>query len=149
MPAPTATSRLIARGVEEVTAESALAQIYFLGLSTSDRINLGISVLLALLSYLAGTVLICRILPPIVKCTPPGLDDRLAEKLGPDLRWLSVVLSLWLATDRLTSVNARLKVVRIVSRCAKGARPSTSRPAKGAGCGRDRDALSDPGIASP
>jgi small-conductance mechanosensitive channel len=95
--------------VEEVAAESGLAHTYFLGLSTSDWINLGISLLLVVLSYLAGTVLIRRILPPVVKRTPAGLDDRLLEKLGPDLRWLLVVLSLRFATDRLTFVSARVK----------------------------------------
>jgi small-conductance mechanosensitive channel len=108
-PAPTATPGLIARGVEEVTAESGLAYTYFLGLSTSDWINLGISILLVLLSYLAGTILIRRVLPPILRRTPADLDDRLLEKLGPDLRWLLVVLSLRFATDRLIFVGARVK----------------------------------------
>jgi MscS family membrane protein len=108
-PAPTATPGLIARGVEEVAAETGLAYTYVLGLSTSDWINLGISLLFVVLGYLVGTLLIRRILPPIARRTPTDLDDRLLEKLGPDLRWLLVVFALRLATDRLTFVSAGVK----------------------------------------
>ena len=108
-PVPTATPGLIARGVEEVTAETGLAYTYFLGLSTSDWINLGISLFIVVLGYLAGTVLIRRILPLITQRTPTGLDDRLLEKLGPDLRWLLVILTLRFATDRLTFISAGVK----------------------------------------
>ncbi|NIV38502.1 MAG: hypothetical protein GWN58_56535, partial [Anaerolineae bacterium] len=108
-PVPTATPGLIARGVEEVAAETGLAYTYFLGLSTSDWINLGISLFIVVLGYLAGTVLIRRILPLITQRTPTGLDDRLLDKLGPDLRWLLVILTLRFATDRLTFISAGVK----------------------------------------
>jgi MscS family membrane protein len=108
-PAPTATPGLIARGVEELAEETGLAYTYFLGLSTPDWINLGISLLIVVLGYLAGTLLIRRILPPITRRTPTELDDRLLEKIGPDLRWLVVVLVLRFATARLTFVGAGLK----------------------------------------
>jgi MscS family membrane protein len=108
-PAPTATPGLIARGVEEVAAETGLAYTYVLGLSTSDWINLGISLLFVVLGYLVGTLLIRRILPPIARRTPTDLDDRLVERIGPGLRWLVVVLALQFATQRLTFVSAILK----------------------------------------
>jgi small-conductance mechanosensitive channel len=108
-PAPTATPGLIARGVEEVTVETGLSYTYVLGLSTSDWINLGISLFIVVLGYLAGTLLIRRILPPIARRTPTELDDRLVQKVGPDLRWLVVVFALQFATQRLTFVRADLK----------------------------------------
>jgi len=50
-PVPTATPGIIARGVEEVAAETGLAYTYVLGLSTSDWINLGISLLFVVLGW--------------------------------------------------------------------------------------------------
>ena len=100
---------VVASGAEESTAETGLAYTYVLGLSTSDWINLGISLLFVVLGYLVGTLLIRRILPPIARRTPTDLDDRLLEKLGPDLRWLLVVFALQFATDRLTFVGAGVK----------------------------------------
>ena len=108
-PAPTATPGLIERGVEEVAAQTGLAYTYVLGLSTADWINLGISLFFILLGYLAGTLLIRQILPPIARRTPTDLDDRLVEKIGPGLRWLVVVFVLQFATARLTFVGAGLK----------------------------------------
>jgi small-conductance mechanosensitive channel len=108
-PVPTATPGLLARGVEEVTAEAGLSYTYVLGLSTSDWINLGISLFIVVLGYLAGTLLIRRILPPIARRTPTELDDRLVEKVGPDLRWLVVVFALQFATQRLTFIRAEPK----------------------------------------
>jgi MscS family membrane protein len=108
-PAPTATPGLVAREVERVTAETGLARTYFLGLSTSDWINLVLSVCFVVLSYLVGALLIRRILPYITRHTPTDLDDRLLDKIGPDLRGLVVVLAFQFATERLTFVRAGLK----------------------------------------
>jgi small-conductance mechanosensitive channel len=95
--------------VEEAAARAGLAGTSFLGLSSADWMNLGISMLFVLLGYLAGTLLIRRILPPIVHRTPSDLDDRLLERVGPDLRWLVVILALRFSTQRLTFVSADLK----------------------------------------
>ena len=108
-PVPTATPGVIARGVEEVAAETGLAWTYFLGLSTADWINLGISVLFVVLVYMLGTLLIRLYFAPLARRTPAELDDVLVEKVGPDLRWLVVVLTLQFATQRLAFVSAELK----------------------------------------
>jgi MscS family membrane protein len=108
-PAPTATPGLIAREVEAVTAETGLAWTYFLGLSTPDWINLGISLLFVVLGYLVGSLLIRRILPPLARRTPTKLDDRFLERVGPDLRWLVVIITLHWGTQRLAFVDAGLK----------------------------------------
>jgi hypothetical protein len=108
-PAPTATPGLIEREVEAVTAETGLAWTYFLGLSTTDWINLGISLAAVVLGYLLGTLLIRRILPAVARRTPTELDDRFLDKIGSDLRWLLVVIVMNWGTRRLTFVNAGLK----------------------------------------
>jgi len=45
--------------------------------------------------------------------TPTELDDRLLEAAGPELRWLVVLLALYLATIRLTFVGVVLKTALI------------------------------------
>ncbi len=110
-PAPTATPGVIEREVEAVTAETGLAWTYFLGLSTADWINLGISLLFVVLGYLIGTLLIRRVLPPLARRTPTKLDDRFLERVGPDLRWLVVIVTLHWGTQRLTFVGAGPKDV--------------------------------------
>jgi len=108
-PAPTATPGLIAREVEAVTAEAGLAWTYFLGLSTTDWINLGVSLVAVGLGYLLGTLLIRRILPAVARRTPTEFDDRFLDKVGTDLRWLLVVIVMNWGTRRLTFVGAGLK----------------------------------------
>jgi small-conductance mechanosensitive channel len=110
-PEPTATPGVVEQAVEEVTAETGLAYVYFLGLATSDWINLGISFVFVLVGYLLGTLLIHRVLPPLARRTPTDLDDRLLDKTGPDLRWLVVMFVLHFATRRLTFVSAEAKDV--------------------------------------
>ena len=58
---------------------------------------------------LVGALLIRRILPYIARRTQTDLDDRLLDKIGPDLRGLVVVLALQFATERLTFVRAGVK----------------------------------------
>ena len=108
-PAPTATPGLIEREVEAVTAETGLAWTYFLGLSTPDWINLGVSLVAVVLGYLLGTLLIRRILPAVARRTPTELDDRFLDKVGSDLRWLLVVIVMNWGTRRLTFVSPDLK----------------------------------------
>ena len=81
----------------------------FLGLTTADWINLGFSLLLVALAYALATWLLRGILSPIVRRTPTKLDDMALETVGPDLRWLVVVLALRLATNRLGFISAELK----------------------------------------
>jgi small-conductance mechanosensitive channel len=108
-PAPTATPGLIAREVEAVTTETGMAWTYFLGLSTTDWINLGISLAAVGLGYLLGTILIRRILPAVARRTTTELDDKFLDRVGSDLRWLLVVIVMNWSTRRLGFVNPDLK----------------------------------------
>jgi MscS family membrane protein len=110
-PEPTATPGSLARGVENVAASAGLSGVTFLGLATSDWINLGLSLILVVLGYLFGTLLIRKILPPLTHRTPTELDDRFLERVSSDLRWLVVVIVLHFATQRLTFVGADLKAL--------------------------------------
>jgi MscS family membrane protein len=110
-PAPTATPGPIEKGIEQLAVATGLSRTEFLGLSGTDWINLGVSMLLILLGYLLGTWLIRRVLPRVVQRSDSQFDDRLLQDTGPSLRWLVVLLVVRLATTRLGFLSAELKSI--------------------------------------
>jgi MscS family membrane protein len=110
-PMPTATPDLLAEGVSKITEETGLAGETFLGLPVEDWFNLALSLVVVLLGYLIGTWLIRRVLPRVVRHTATELDDHLLQSIGPDLRWLVVILILDFATRRLSFASPALKAL--------------------------------------
>jgi MscS family membrane protein len=110
-PVPTATPGPVVSGVEQLAAEVGLARTEFAGLRAPDWINLGISLLFVLSSYLLGTWLIHRALPRLARRTQTEFDDAFLKKSGPSLRWLVVVFVLQFATERLTFLGIGLRLV--------------------------------------
>ncbi|MFC2023666.1 mechanosensitive ion channel family protein [Chloroflexota bacterium] len=108
-PEPTATPGVIEQEVEELVAAVGLDQTTFLGLNATDWASLAISLLFVLAGFLIGTWLIRRVLLRVVRRTATEFDDRFLEKIGSDVRWLVVLITLHLATSRLTFVSASLK----------------------------------------
>jgi MscS family membrane protein len=108
-PVPTATPGRLEQEVTTLVARIGLARTTILGLAAADWVNLGISVLFVLFGYLLGTWLIRRLLPRLARRTPTPFDDAILQAVGSGLRWLVVVLTLHLATARLTFVSSRLK----------------------------------------
>jgi small-conductance mechanosensitive channel len=112
-PIPTAAPGLFEEEVTRVVSELGIDEQTILGLGIDDWIILGVSLLVVLAGYIVGTWLIRRVLPRAVARTPTELDDRLLEAAGTELRWLVVLLALYLATIRLTFVGAVLKTVLV------------------------------------
>jgi MscS family membrane protein len=110
-PEPTATPGVLAEQAEQLATAVGLATTTFLGLTAADWINLGFSLLYILAGYLVGTWLIRGILPPVVRRTPTRFDERLLEGIGPQLRWLVVILTLHFATIRLGFLAAEVKEI--------------------------------------
>jgi MscS family membrane protein len=110
-PEPTATPDRLAREVEEFVASTGLGPTTFLGLPTADWANLFVSLLIVLFGYLLGTLLIRRLLPPVVRRTVAAYDDRLLAQIGPDLRWLVVIFLSQYATVRLDFLSVGLKTL--------------------------------------
>jgi small-conductance mechanosensitive channel len=108
-PEPTATPGRLEQQVEELAETVGLARTTFLGLSVVNWINLAISLVYVLAGYLIGTWLIRYLLPRVVRRTRTEFDDRLLEAVGGEIRWLVVMLLLYLSTDRLTFVSVGLK----------------------------------------
>ena len=110
-PEPTATPGRLEQQVEELAETVGLAQTTFLGLSVANWTNLAISLVYVLAGYLIGTWLIRYLLPRVVRRTRTEFDDRLLEAVGGEIRWLVVMLLLYLATYRLTFVGVGLKTI--------------------------------------
>lgn len=110
-PEPTATPGMIEQEVERLSQAVGLDQVVLLGLEATAWINLVIPLLFVLTGYLAGTWLIRRVLPRVVRRTQTEFDDQLLEAIGGDVRWLVVILGLYLATIRLTFVSVGLKLL--------------------------------------
>ncbi|MFN2241817.1 MAG: mechanosensitive ion channel domain-containing protein [Anaerolineae bacterium] len=110
-PEPTATPGRVEQQVEDLVEAVGLAETAILGISVVTWINLAISLLYVLAGYLIGTWLIRRVFARLVKRTGTEFDDQLLEAVGGDVRWLVVLLTLSVATVRLTFLRAGLKVV--------------------------------------
>ena len=110
-PVPTATPGRLARQVSSVVAATGLENTSILGLTVTDWVNLGISVLFVLAAYALGSWLIRSLLPRLVRRTPTAFDEKVLEAIGLNLRWLLVILTLFVATNRLTFLRAAPKVV--------------------------------------
>jgi MscS family membrane protein len=109
VPEPTPTPGRVEEEVEKLVENVGLGRATFLGLSIVNWANLAISLLYVLAGYLIGSWLIRRGLVKLVQRTVKEFDNRLLEAIGGDVRWLVVILTLYLATVRLTFVNAGLK----------------------------------------
>jgi MscS family membrane protein len=108
-PEPTATPGRVEQQVEELVDIVGLGRATFLGLSVVNWINLAISLLYVLVGYAIGTWLIRRVLAGVVRRTVTEFDNRLLGAIGRDVRWLVVLLALYISTTRLTFVSAGLK----------------------------------------
>ncbi|MFC2023228.1 mechanosensitive ion channel family protein [Chloroflexota bacterium] len=110
-PVPTATTGPLSQRVNQLVAQSRLHRTSFLGLSTADWVNLGISLLFVVLGYLIGTWLTRVLVRRLVQRMPSKFDDLMLDAAGSELRWLAVLLALHFGTVRLTFLTAESKVV--------------------------------------
>ena len=100
-PVPTPTPGLVDQLVEEMAIESGLAGQRFLGLPAKDWIDLGVSLLFALVGILLGVYLLFGLARWAVRRTKTRFDDDFLETIGWELRWLVVVVLTRLAVLRL------------------------------------------------
>jgi len=101
-PEPTATPDALAQEINQVVQDTGLAGKTFFWLDIADWINLGISLLIVVVSYLLGTWIIHWLLPRLVQRIPTKLDDTFLKVSGPQLRWLVVLVILRFAVKRLS-----------------------------------------------
>jgi len=107
--APTATPGVIYSVVEQVVGTANLEASRILGLSVSDWINLGISLLLVLLTLTLIARVIFSILKKFTRRTATPLDEIYLDSIKPYLRWLFGVIILYIATVRLQFLSPEIK----------------------------------------
>jgi MscS family membrane protein len=107
--APTATPGVIYAVVEQVVGATNLDDTRFLGLSVADWINLAISLALVFLTLTLIARLIFLVLIKIARRTASEYDEKYLQSIKPYLRWLFVVLVLYVATARLQFLSPAFK----------------------------------------
>lgn len=110
-PAPTATPGPIQEAVAKVAAYSGANRLSALGLTGEDWINVAISLLIVLLSYVIGTILVRFILPPLIRRTDAEFEEVYSTIIASSLRWLVVIFSLSFSTRRLVFLNSGWKTL--------------------------------------
>jgi len=101
----------ITQWVSDFTARNGWDQIYFLGLSVEDWINLALSILFFLLTYIFGKWLIYRGLKEILKRTSIESDEEFLDLVKPQINWLVLTLALQLSLARLTFLSSGIRVL--------------------------------------
>ncbi len=101
----------IAQWVEELVDQSGLTNKAFLGFPVTDWINLGISILLVVAGYLLATLLIRRVLPPLLQRTFGSSGNKWLQDNESDIMWFVIVLILVPATGRLNFLDDNLKAI--------------------------------------
>ena len=101
----------ITQWVSDFAARNGLDQIYFLGLSVEDWINLALSILFFLLIYIFGKWLIYRGFKEILKRTSIESDDEFLDLVRPQINWLVLTLALQLSLARLTFLSSGIRVL--------------------------------------
>ena len=108
-PAPTLAPGVLTEQVSEITRSVGLDRTTILGLRAEDWINLLLSVVLVLATYVLAGWLLQSILRRLVRRTESELDDALLAAVGPNLKWLLVLMAMYFGTVRLVFVSAELK----------------------------------------
>jgi small-conductance mechanosensitive channel len=101
----------ITQWVSDFAARNGLDQIYFLGLSVEDWINLALSILFFLLIYIFGKLLIYRGLKEILKRTSFESDEALLDEIRPQINWFMLTIALQISLARLSFLSSGLRVL--------------------------------------
>ena len=101
----------ITQWVSDFASKNGLDQIFFLGLSVEDWINIALSILFFLIIYIFGKFLIYRGLKEVLKRTSIESDDALLEEIRPQINWFMLMIALQVSLARLTFLGSGLRVV--------------------------------------
>ena len=108
-PAPTATPDIISDLVSQVVSATGTQYTSFLALSVEDWLNLVISLLIVLASFLLVGQLFYMGLDQLARGTSTKYDNLFLKSIRPQLRWIISLLGLQYATTRLLFLAPALK----------------------------------------
>lgn len=101
----------ITQFVSDLASRYGWDQIFFLGLSVEDWINLALSILIFFLMYLLGRWLINRVLGQALKRTRIEKDEEFLEVIKPQINWLMLTIALQLSLARLGFLSEGLRIL--------------------------------------
>lgn len=108
-PEPTVMPGAIEDAVEGFIETVGIENLFFLGLSSADWINLAISIILALFLYKVGMWLIQSFLRRVVERTATDLDDRFLTAMNDQIRWFITIFAIEMSLLRLQFIDTVLK----------------------------------------
>ena len=110
-PIPTPTPGIVQREVTDLTEALGVEDVTFLGLTSADWINLGLSVLIFALSYWAAVWFVSHFLRRLVRRTQTGFDDQFFAVIAQDVKLLLGILILRFSVLRLTFIAGALRTL--------------------------------------
>ena len=110
-PVPTATPSPIEEAVSQVAETTGIDQVYFLGLTGEDWVNLVISVLFVILIYVLSRLLVRYGMRLVARRIDVAFENEFLAAVAPPLSLLPVIFSIQYATTRLTFILPRAKTL--------------------------------------
>lgn len=107
--APTSTPDPLSDVAYRIVEITGVERVSFLTLTVEDWINLGISLLIILLSVLLIARFLIYLLDRLADRTSIEYDDRFIKAIRPQIRWLAFIISSQYATNRLLFLSPWLK----------------------------------------
>ena len=101
----------VTQWISDFASRYGLDDIYFLGLSVEDWINIAASIILFLVIYILGKWLLYKGLKQILKRTPFEADEALLDLLRPQISWFVVVFALQISLARLAFLSSGFRVL--------------------------------------
>ena len=101
----------VSKWISDFTASNGLDQVYFLGLSVEDWINLVVSILFFLAIFVFGRWLLYRGLKQLLKRTPIEADVELLDLLRSQINWFVITFALQISLARLSFLGPELRVL--------------------------------------
>lgn len=110
-PVSTPTPGVVNQVIETILHEMGLSGYSFLGQTTNNWINIGLSILLVPIGYALGAWLLLRLLNWVVQRTKTHFDDEFLATIERELRWFVLLIVLQIAILRLEIWSIKLRIV--------------------------------------
>jgi MscS family membrane protein len=101
----------VTQWISDFASRYGLGDIYFLGLSVEQWINIAASIILFLVIYFFGKWLLYKGLNQIFRRTPFDADEALLDLLRPQISWFVVVFALQISLARLAFLSSGIRIV--------------------------------------
>ncbi len=110
-PLPTALPGPIQEEVQRIVLNAGLSRTQVLGLNIADWVDLLLSIFYVLMGYLVASFFIKKAFQRVESRGPQGLNPEYVQKIGADLKWIIVVVTIFFSIHRLTFLSIPVKTI--------------------------------------